>query len=220
MAQKIRDYAAEYQRRIARAIANGFSRTQARGHPKAGESFISGPPSPRPPKFAKGSSASIAAIDPRRPEERAIKAMRKGANLKNAAASEGISQEKLRRYLKENTQASYKGRRWLIVDERARQFPFYSDGRLVTAWLKGAELEDAGKFMQAIKTFLAFGNEKVLKPFEGQGVRDIHGTFHPFETDPNVLYELDNAGELSFPCVSAWNKDPVGGVIGVQTGPH
>ena len=53
--------------------------------------------------------------------------------------------------------------------------------------------------MHAVKTFLAFGNEKVLKPFEGQGVRDIQRKFYPFETDPNVLYELDNAGELSFP---------------------
>jgi len=25
---------------------------------------------------------------------------------------------------------------------------------------------------------------------------------------------------LSIMCVSAWNKDPVSGVIGVQTGPH
>jgi hypothetical protein len=26
--------------------------------------------------------------------------------------------------------------------------------------------------------------------------------------------------EVTYSCVSAWNKDPVSGVIGVQTGPH
>jgi hypothetical protein len=123
----------------------------------------------------------------------------KGVSLKDAARAEGISQERLRRYLKQHTEASYRGRRWSIIDNRPRQFPFYSEERLVTAWLQGGELSDAGKFMHAVKTFLAFGNEKVLKPFDGQGVRDIKGKFYPFETDPNVLYELDNAGELSFP---------------------
>src|SRR5262249_31227250 len=117
-----------------------------------------------------------------------------------AAAAEGISQERLRKYLRENTDASYKGRRWQIVDERVRRFPFYSDGRLVnTAWLTPDQASKAGVYMSAVSNFLAFGNDKVLKPFEGQGVLSIHGNFYPFETDPNVLYELDNAGELSFP---------------------
>jgi hypothetical protein len=85
------------------------------------------------------------------------------------------------------------------VDERARRFPFYSNERLVTASLKPEEVSHAGKFMHPVKIFPAFGNVKALKPFEGEGVRDLSGKFHPFETDPNVLYELDNAGELSFP---------------------
>ena len=195
----MRNYKLEYQRRIARAIAKGHSRSQARGHPKAGEAFISKPAKAKPVKLPKGAKAPFTLIDPKRPEEQAIKAMKKGASLKGAAAEAGISQERLRKYLKDQTEASYKGRRWTIFDNRPRQFPFYSEERLVTAWLQGGELSDAGKFMHAVKTFLAFGNEKVLKPFEDQGVRDIQRKFHPFETDPNVLYELDNAGELSFP---------------------
>ena len=198
MAKRSRNWTLEYQRRIEREMAKGHSRSQARGHPKAGEAFISKPAKAKSVKPPKGLTEPFALIDPKRSEEQAIKAMTKGASLKGAAAEAGISQERLRRYLKETT-ASYKGRRWTIIDDRPRQFPFYSEERLVTAWLQGDELSDAGKFMHAVKTFLAFGNEKVLKPFEGQGVRDINRKFYSFETDPNVLYELDNAGELSFP---------------------
>ena len=39
----------------------------------------------------------------------------------------------------------------------------------------------------------------VLKPFVGDGVRDVSGAFHPFETGPNNLYRLDSTGELSVP---------------------
>ena len=44
-----RDYKAEYQRRIARKMAQGFSRSEARGQPRAHEKGIR----PKPAKLAK-----------------------------------------------------------------------------------------------------------------------------------------------------------------------
>jgi hypothetical protein len=41
MARKPRDYAAEYARRIQKALDKGYTRSQARGHAKAGEAPIS-----------------------------------------------------------------------------------------------------------------------------------------------------------------------------------
>lgn len=38
-----------------------------------------------------------------------------------------------------------------------------------------------------------------LRPFVGQGVRDVNGVFHPYETNENTLYRLDQTGELSVP---------------------
>ena len=56
--------------------------------------------------------------DPYSREELALKLMKRGDSLKNAAKAHKISQERLRRYLRENTQASRIGRRWQIVDSR------------------------------------------------------------------------------------------------------
>ncbi len=138
-------------------------------------------------------------IDPRLAEERAVKQIKQGISLRAAAKAEGVSEEKVRRYLKENTGASRIGRTWIIEDERPRQYPFYSDGRLASPWLAPEEASRAAKFMLAVQAFLPSGGEDLLAPFIGQSVTDIHGKHYPFETDPNGLFELDAAGELDFP---------------------
>ena len=53
--------------------------------------------------------------------------------------------------------------------------------------------------MSAVSRFLPTGNASVLWPFDRDGVRDVRGKFHPFETDENTLYRLDTTGELSVP---------------------
>ncbi len=179
-----RDYKAEYQRRIARGIAKGLSRSQSRGHARAGER----PKARNPIK-----------IDPNRPEERAIKLMKSGSSLKSAAMSEGLNQERLRRYLKENTDAKRIGRKWQIEDKRPRQFPFYSNGKLVSPLLGPSQVSKAAVYMHAVREFLPSGDAGLLTPFVAEGARDLSGMFHLFETDENTLYELDSTGELSFP---------------------
>lgn len=181
---KLRDYKAEYQRRIAKGIAKGFSRSQSRGHARAGER----PKSRQPIK-----------VDPNSREERAIKLMKNGSSLRSAAAGEGIPQERLRRYLKENTHAKHVGRKWQIEDKRPRQFPFYSKGRLVSPLLGPSQVSKAAVYMHAVREFLPSGDAGLLVPFVAEGARDLSGTFHLFETDENTLYELDSTGELSFP---------------------
>jgi hypothetical protein len=161
----------------------GLSRFQARGHPRAGErQKPTGIPS-----------------DPYSPEELALKLMKRGDSLKSAAKAHKISQERLRRYLRENTQTTRIGRRWQIFDLRRFHFPIYSRGRIVELWLSADEASKAGHYMAAVGRFLPTGDASVLRPFVGQGVRDIKGTFYPFETNENTLYRLDQTGELSVP---------------------
>ena len=184
MAQRQRDYRKEYARRIALGTTRGLSRSAARGHPRAGERV-------RPP--------TASAIDPNSREELALKMMRRGRSLREAASHYRMSQERLRAYLKENTEATREKGKWVIFDRRVRQFPIYSNGRVVTPLLAPDQASDAGRYMQAVKRFLHSGDNSFLTPFEGKGVRDTSGKFHPFELDENTLYELDHRGEAVIP---------------------
>ena len=87
MAKRQRDYRKEYARRVAVASQKGLSRSAARGHPKAGERQ-------KPP--------STKTVYPYSREEQALRMMRRGSSLRDAANHYRMSQERLRSYLKEN----------------------------------------------------------------------------------------------------------------------
>jgi hypothetical protein len=164
MAKRKRNYEREYRQRIARGQRLGISRAAARGHARVEER-------PRP--------AGIS-TNPHGPEETGLKMMKRGASLKDAARANHISQERLRRYLRESTHATRVGKVWKIVDLRRFHLPAYSRGQIVEVWLSA-------------------GDASQLKPFVGNGVRDVTRAVHPFETGPNTLYRLDSTGELSVP---------------------
>jgi hypothetical protein len=184
MAKRQRDYQTEYARRIVLAAQKGLSRSAARGHPRAGER--QNPPTRR-------------AVDPNSREERALKMMRNGAPLRDAAGHFRMSEERLRAYLKEMTGATRENGRWKIVDHRARRFPFYSNGAVVTPWMSLEQTSEAGRYMQAVKQFLRTGEAKFLAPFADGGVHDVNGKLYPFELDENTLYELDHRDEAVIP---------------------
>jgi hypothetical protein len=187
-AKRVRNYKAEYVRRIQLGASKGLSRSQARGHARAGER-------PKPSRRVS--------VNPRSKEERAIKVMKGGLTLRDAARGFGLSEQHLRRYLKENANAVWDRRQrlWIIDDQRARHFPVYSEGERKTLTLKPYDASIAGSFMNDAGRFLRTGDRQLLAPYDGQwqGVTDVSGRFHRFETDPNRLYELYSSGEPNFP---------------------
>jgi hypothetical protein len=183
MTRKKRDWKKEYQRRIQRGLAKGYSRARARGHARAGDIRRKRP----------------AEVDPNDPREKALKLMKSGSTQKAAAKSVGISVEKLRRYIKENTTAKLKGKKWIIIDRRPVSLIMASNGKLIWVNVGRKSASKIGFYWNAVNKFLQTNDISFLAPYRGAGIYDINKKkFHPFETGPNNLRKLDSIGELSF----------------------
>jgi hypothetical protein len=178
-----RNYPNEYLIRIARGLAGGKSRSQARGHARAAD--LPSNESPQPFKRSE-------------PLEDALKLMKKGVSQKEAARQAGVSAETLRRFQKSNTTSQRKGRRWVIVDTRPVSVVMATRSKMRTVTVSHDASSDISRHWIAINLFLETNDPSHLAAFVGKGLRDSSGAFHPFETRPNVLRKLDSAGELSF----------------------
>jgi hypothetical protein len=178
-----RNYAKEYLIRIARGLAGGKSRAQARGHARAAD--LPSNTSPQPFKRSE-------------PLEDALRLMRKGVSQKEAAKQAGVSAETLRRFQKANTTSRREGRRWVIVDTRPVSVVMATRGKMRSVTVSHDAASDISRHWIAINHFLETNSPTHLAAFVGKRVRDSKGVFHPFETRPNVLRKLDSAGELSF----------------------
>jgi hypothetical protein len=178
-----RNYAKEYAIRIARGLASGKSRSAARGHTKASDLTQR-----NAPLFK----------DRREPIEWALKLMKQGASQRDAAKAVGVSTERLRRFVAENTETMRQGRRWIISDRRPVTVLMATVGKIRDVTVTHDASSDIGRHWVAINKFLETNDRSHLAPFAGLGFRDVKGRFHPFETRPNILRKLDSAGELSF----------------------
>lgn len=182
---KPRDYKAEYQRRIAKGLGRGLSRSQARGHPRPTETHIN--PNMQTLQYDKGL-------------ELGLKGMRLGKSLTKSAKSIGVSRERLSHYLAQNSIiAKHKGKWQLKQDDRIREVMIYSQGRVKHIQAKGYEIASlVGRYMAAVAQFLKTNHSSYLDPFKDVIVRDIKGKAYLLETRPNVLYRLDHAGGETF----------------------
>ena len=177
-----RDYKAEYQRRLARAAVRGLSRSQARGHARSGEAPIRF----RPERDRENLEA-------------ALKALRQTGKQSDAARSAGISTERFRRFLRENSLAERRGRSWKITDERLREMRVISRGVEKTRTFRGFDQASLnGRHLAAVSQFRTSNIIELLLPFEGLSVLDARGKSHPLETDPNTLHRLASAGSEVF----------------------
>lgn len=183
MAQRRRDFRNEYLRRIAKGEARGLSRSQARGHAKPAE------------KAVRQKTPTLA-------DERvqvALAALRTEKSIARAAKAAKIAPERLRKFAVDRDIIEKVRGRWRTTATMPRQMLIISRGRAFDAKLPAFETASkAGRYLNAVKQFLRTNRVAFLKPFEGQGVSDAAGKYHPFETEPNTLYRLAAGGEASF----------------------
>jgi len=181
----MRDYKAEYARRIARGAAKGISRSQARGHPKPSEAAIA---SRRPPRPIEDGRLQLA-----------LKVLRQEKSLSAAARAAKIAPERLRHFATDRDIIERQGRRWIVRQQLPRRMLLFSDGRAVQVIVGDfTAASKVGRFMSAVSHFLRTNNPAGLREFEGVSVTDVSGGTHPFETRPNALYRLASAHDQSF----------------------
>jgi hypothetical protein len=178
-----RDHKAEYRRRLKRAAARGLSRSQARGHARAGEKPIRG-------------TKSIS-TDERL--EAALKLLRNVNKQGLAARTAGVSPERFRRFLRENSLAARKGRSWVISDRRPYRMTVITEREVKNLTFDDFEQRSVnGRYLAAVQQFLRTNDIGLLRPFEGHAVIDAKGRPHLLETDPNTLHRLASAGSEMF----------------------
>lgn len=182
---KLRDYKAEYERRIAKGISRGLSRSQARGHPRSTEIHIN--LRLQTPQYDKHL-------------EMGLKELRLGKSLTKSAKSIGVSRERLSHYLAQNAVIEKHNGRWRVKqDDRIREVMIYSQDKAKYIQVKGYEIASiVGRYIDAVGQFLKSNNPKHLDPFKDVIVRDIKGKAYLLETRPNVLYRLDHSGGETF----------------------
>ena len=180
-----RNYVAEYARRIARAVAKGLSRSQARGHPRPTEAIVASRRLARPLEDDR--------------LQLALKVLRQEKSLTAAALEAKISPERLRRYATEKNIIERRGRRWIVRQELPRRMLLFSNADRVQVVVGDfTSASRVGRFMSAVSAFLRTNNPAGLREFEGVSVTDISGKSHLFETRPNTLYRLASAHDQSF----------------------
>lgn len=177
-----RDYRAEYQRRISRGLAMGKSRSAARGHPRAADL-------PKPEFDSIDRSSAL---------ERALNHMRRGLSQSAAAKLSGVSVEALRRHRLLHTQSLRHGRQWVIFDLRPQAFWLASQGKIVAVTLANDDGSQISAYWRAVNRFLETNDDEHLFPFEGDGIYDLKGQYHPYETRPNVLRRMEAVDDLNF----------------------
>ncbi len=172
----------KYARRIARAAVRGLSKSQARGHARAGESLIKGP------KFKTDERL-----------EAALKVLRQTGDRAAAAKSFNIAPERLRRFLQENVQIEGRGRSLKITDNRHRDMTVISEGKADVLRLRDFDQASLnGQHLSAVGEFIRTNDRELLLPFDGRAVIDAKGKAHPLETDPNELHRIAAQGDEVF----------------------
>ena len=169
-----RDTKAEYTRRIAKGLARGLSRSQARGHARHDEA----PLRPR-------SLASVARL------ETGLKELHKIGNLTKAAKQAGVSSERLRRFIRENSYAERAGQGWRVTDTRLPQMRTFSEGQVKLLVLRDRDQASINSiYMNAVKKFVRSNKYDLIRPFIGTSIFDAKGRPHLLETNGDTLHEL------------------------------
>ena len=130
--------------------------------------------------------------------ERALRVYSRTKDIKAAARSIRVSEERLKRAALRKVAGRKKRRTLSIVRRLPRKMPVFTNGKLVAVTVRTRSATLIGRYMSAVAKFLKTNDPKFLADFEDRSVKDVSGKIHQFETNPNVLYRLSSAGNEPF----------------------
>lgn len=185
MAKRKRDYAAEYKRRLERGKKLGRTKAEARGH--------GGLQARLKPK----ARVQMATDDPL---HRAFELVRRGASMTPTARRFHISPERLSKFIRQNAQIEKrKGRITIVDDYRHFSMPMFTNGRSRDVIVHSDGRDLISRYLTQVGRFLDTNDVSHIAEFRGQRIRDVYQKSWLFETNPNRLYEMSEAGEFDIP---------------------
>lgn len=131
----------------------------------------------------------------------ALKRFRSGESLSKAAGLAHVSHRRFRRFVEGHAFARKKGRRWVPIKKKGRGVTIYSRGEAVELMVPtraDRRLAGACWFAAGDAVRRRRGSRARLAEFEGLGVYDLEGRFHPFDTDLATLTRLSQTHDLEF----------------------
>lgn len=131
--------------------------------------------------------------------EIALRFIRESGDLNLGARSIRVRPERLKRIALKRKLIRKSGGKWIVAGRLPRRMLLYSNGSeliVTTRSLKSASL--IGSYMTAVRNFLRTNDPSGLAEFGDAGIKDTAGKIHPFEINPNILYQLGSAGGETF----------------------
>jgi hypothetical protein len=134
--------------------------------------------------------------------QRGLVRLRESGELSAAAKAARTTTSTFKREALKKKAIQKRGKNWVVRRDLHRQMLLFSDGRQITVTLPNQRsARNVGKYMAAVGQFVRSNDLKFLKPFIDRGVTDIAGKRHPFETNPNTLYQLTSSTDEVFESV-------------------
>lgn len=131
--------------------------------------------------------------------EHALTVLSDTSDIAAAARSIRVSQTKFKQVAARQRLIRKHGKNWVVVGGLQRRMLVYTDGRQLILTLPGIKTARlVGKYMATVGRFLRTNQVKHIKQFSGLMFRDASGKSRPFETDPNILYQLTSTNDASF----------------------
>jgi hypothetical protein len=146
---------------------------------------------PPPPRVSASAKAERRAV-------KAVRLVRQGKSLTAAAKAVHADPRTVKKYARVALRRKEGTYRAVTVDQMRRPLRVLTDGGLEVVDVRSSRTASRiARYWAAVDHYLRTGDRRRLQPFAGRGFR-AGGQRRAYVTDPHLLEQLANAGEVRF----------------------